>query len=91
MKGILIHLIKGYQLTFGLLFPRVCRFAPTCSNYSIEALQVHGVVKGSILIIWRILRCNPFCSGGIDPVPPKECTLMDRLGVRNYAGRVEDD
>ena len=47
-----------------------CRFTPTCSNYMIEALQVHGPVRGLGLGLWRILRCNPFTKGGYDPVPP---------------------
>lgn len=46
-----------------------CRFTPTCSAYAIEALQKHGLLKGSCLAVWRILRCNPYCKGGYDPVP----------------------
>lgn len=50
----------------------VCKYYPTCSSYAIEALEVHGAVKGSLLAIWRILRCNPFSKGGYDPVPAKK-------------------
>jgi putative membrane protein insertion efficiency factor len=71
MKGLIIKLIKLYQFTFGQLFPRVCRFAPTCSNYAIEAIEIHGVIRGGLLSVWRILRCNPFCPGGWDPVPTR--------------------
>ena len=71
MKNIIIFLIKGYQFTFGRLFPRVCRFSPSCSNYAIEALQIHGVFRGSILSVLRILKCSPFFPGGWDPVPAK--------------------
>ena len=46
-----------------------CIYTPTCSQYAIEALEKHGVIKGSLLTIWRILRCNPFAKGGYDPVP----------------------
>ena len=48
-----------------------CRFIPTCSTYAVEAIQTHGAVKGLILTVWRILRCNPLFRGGYDPVPPK--------------------
>lgn len=71
MKQLAIFLIKTYQLTLGQLYPRVCRFEPTCSHYAIEAIEQHGVLKGSLLTIWRILRCQPLCAGGFDPVPRK--------------------
>ena len=48
-----------------------CRFTPTCSNYAKEAILLHGALKGTIMGIWRIMRCNPFCEGGYDPVPQK--------------------
>lgn len=48
-----------------------CRFIPTCSAYAIEAIEIHGVGKGLLLSLWRILRCNPLCKGGYDPVPKK--------------------
>ena len=48
-----------------------CRFIPTCSTYAVEAIQTHGAVKGLILTVWRILRCNPLGGQGFDPVPPK--------------------
>ena len=49
-----------------------CKYYPTCSQYAIEAIRVHGVFKGFYLAFFRILRCNPFCKGGYDPVPPKK-------------------
>lgn len=49
-----------------------CRFTPTCSQYAIEAIEVHGAIKGSWLAFKRIMRCNPFFKGGFDPVPPKK-------------------
>jgi len=69
MKKIVIILIRGYQITFGNMSIRVCRFEPTCSNYAIEAINRFGIFKGSMLSIWRIFRCNPFSHGGWDPVP----------------------
>ena len=64
-----LMLIKGYQLTLGRILPRVCRFEPTCSSYTHQAIVRFGVVRGSLLSVWRIIRCNPFTPGGIDPVP----------------------
>ncbi|MFR5906663.1 MAG: membrane protein insertion efficiency factor YidD, partial [[Ruminococcus] torques] len=49
-----------------------CRFYPTCSSYALEAFEIHGFFKGLLLSVWRILRCNPFCKGGYDPVPEKK-------------------
>ncbi len=67
----LICCVRCYQHVFhGLLGYGACRFTPTCSNYMIEALRVHGPLKGLALGLWRILRCNPFSRGGDDPVPP---------------------
>ncbi|QTQ12969.1 membrane protein insertion efficiency factor YidD [Treponema parvum] len=62
-------LIRIYQVCISPLFPRCCRFYPTCSNYAMEAIKKHGSVKGIYLSFKRIIRCNPFCSGGYDPVP----------------------
>lgn len=73
IKKFLIFLIRTYQLTISPRFSHgSCRFTPTCSQYAIEAIEIHGIFKGSLLAFWRILRCNPFCKGGWDPVPPKK-------------------
>ncbi|HPS65413.1 MAG TPA: membrane protein insertion efficiency factor YidD [Ignavibacteria bacterium] len=69
MKYIFIFIIKIYQVLLSPLFPPSCRFYPTCSNYSIEAIKTCGAFKGVYLSIKRILRCNPFSEGGFDPVP----------------------
>ena len=72
MKKLLIKLIKFYQI-LPLHSHNHCRFYPTCSNYAIEAINIHGVIKGSLLSIKRILRCNPWNKKtGIDLVPKKE-------------------
>jgi len=71
MKHILIFLIKTYQ-KIPLPTHSYCKFIPTCSNYGIEAIDTYGSIKGTILTIKRILRCNPLSKGGYDPVPKKE-------------------
>lgn len=66
----LIACVRFYQQTLHSFFGYgSCRFTPTCSQYMIEAVQVYGPFKGLGLGLWRILRCNPFCRGGYDPVP----------------------
>ncbi len=73
IKRLFIFLIETYQLTLSPRFSHgSCRFTPTCSQYAIEAIETHGVFKGSALAAWRIIRCNPFSKGGYDPVPPKK-------------------
>ncbi|MBR4762157.1 MAG: membrane protein insertion efficiency factor YidD [Clostridia bacterium] len=69
---LLIGAVKLYRKAISPLKIPCCRFTPTCSQYAIEAIRVHGAFKGSMLAVWRILRCNPFCKGGYDPVPPKK-------------------
>lgn len=70
MKKILILFIKGYRQFISPLFPPSCRFQPTCSQYTLEAIEKFGALRGSWLGLKRILRCHPFHPGGYDPVPP---------------------
>ena len=69
MKRVLIFLIKLYQRYVSPLKRTKCPYIPTCSQYGLEAIEKYGALKGSLLAAWRILRCNPFSSGGYDPVP----------------------
>ncbi|MBR6812134.1 MAG: membrane protein insertion efficiency factor YidD [Oscillospiraceae bacterium] len=69
MKKIFIALIRFYQKQISPLTPPSCRFVPTCSAYALEAIEKYGALKGGYLAVRRILRCNPFCKGGYDPVP----------------------
>ncbi len=71
MSRVLVYVVRAYQLTIGMFLPKVCRFEPTCSTYAIEAFQEHGFLRGLALSFYRILRCNPFCHGGWDPVPKR--------------------
>ncbi len=72
MKTLLMKIIRFYQIAISPLKPPTCRFYPTCSHYGIEAIKVHGALKGSWLTIIRILKCHPFHPGGFDPVPEKK-------------------
>ena len=69
MKTLFLKLIRFYQKHISPLFPACCKYYPTCSQYAVEAITKYGAFKGSLLAIWRILRCNPFSKGGYDPVP----------------------
>lgn len=66
----LVALIRGYQTYVSPALPPSCRFYPSCSAYAVEALEVHGVIRGTGLTLWRLLKCAPWHPGGIDPVPP---------------------
>ncbi|MFQ5749431.1 MAG: membrane protein insertion efficiency factor YidD [Planctomycetota bacterium] len=72
MHTILILPLRFFRRWIRPLFGgQKCRFVPSCSAFAEEALQVHGSVKGTLLTVWRLLRCQPLCRGGFDPVPPK--------------------
>ena len=73
-SGFLLILLLGYKRIISPWLPRCCRFTPTCSAYAAEAIMVHGPCKGILLAAGRLLRCQPFCKGGYDPVPPRKRT-----------------
>jgi putative membrane protein insertion efficiency factor len=68
--------VRFYRRYLSPWKPAMCRFQPTCSQYAIEALELHGVVRGGYLTLWRLLRCQPFGRPGFDPVPPKGRALQ---------------
>jgi len=70
VRRLLVAVVDLYRRLLSPLLPPLCRFEPSCSKYAREALLRHGALKGTLLALWRILRCNPFCRGGHDPVPP---------------------
>ena len=67
----LIALLRGYKRYISPHLGHHCRFVPTCSEYAMQALATHGLLKGLLLTVWRLLRCQPFARFGYDPVPPK--------------------
>ncbi len=98
MRRLLCALIRGYQRFISRWLHAMvpgsgCRFYPTCSQYAIEAIQIHGVIRGGGLAAWRILRCHPWGGGGEDPVPPRRvCNrcdgeVDDPAGMGSTAGR----
>ena len=82
MKYVMIWLIRLYQKFISPLKPGCCRFTPTCSQYGLEAFRKRGFFIGLILTVYRILRCNPFCKGGYDPVPEKGLRNPKNAGAR---------
>lgn len=89
LKAILLRLIGFYRRRVSPLLPPACRFYPTCSTYALEAVERFGVFKGSILAVYRILRCNPYCKGGVDKVPPRQegepfFQILARVHRREY-------
>ncbi|MEY2781313.1 MAG: hypothetical protein RL307_1017 [Pseudomonadota bacterium] len=74
MKNVLIALVKAYRLLLSPWLGSACRFEPTCSIYALQALEQHGAWRGTRLAGWRVLRCNPWCQGGCDPVPEVRAT-----------------
>ena len=71
-SNFLLGVIKLYRYVISPFLGNRCRFHPSCSEYAVEAIQIHGPFKGFLLGIWRILRCAPWGKGGFDPVPKKE-------------------
>jgi putative membrane protein insertion efficiency factor len=70
IRGTLMRLVRLYQRVLSPFLGPSCRFVPSCSDYALEALQRKPLFEGLALIAWRLLRCQPLCKGGFDPVPP---------------------
>jgi putative membrane protein insertion efficiency factor len=76
VKALVIAPIRAYQRWISPAFPRRCKYHPTCSAYAVQAVETYGILRGTVLAAWRILRCNPFSHGGYDPVSAQ--TLFHR-------------
>lgn len=79
IRNLLMGLVKAYRLLLSPWLGSSCRFEPTCSLYSLAALQQHGAAAGSYLTFRRLLRCHPWCAGGHDPVPAESPRLFTGL------------
>jgi uncharacterized protein len=79
VKRVLIALVKGYRLLLSPWIGSACRFTPTCSAYSLQALEMHGAAAGTYLTVARLARCHPWCEGGIDEIPLEKPSLFSRL------------
>ena len=77
--------VRGYRLLLKPWLGNACRFEPSCSAYALEALERHGAVVGATLAAGRLLRCHPWCDGGLDPVPAAAPGLFTRLGLGETA------
>jgi uncharacterized protein len=94
LAGLMIGLVKVYQVTLSPLLGPRCRYWPSCSSYTVEAIQVHGPLRGALMAARRIARCHPGCEGGIDPVPggPSEALCREDPELDdNFRPRPSDD
>lgn len=86
--------VHAYRLLLKPWVGNACRFEPSCSAYALQALQRHGALGGTALAGWRILRCQPWCQGGCDPVPERfpnpAAGLFNRLGLRDSSAAAEN-
>ncbi len=79
IRALLVGLVKGYRLLLSPWLGSACRFTPSCSQYALDALERHGAAAGSYLTVARLVRCHPWCAGGLDPVPERRPALFSRL------------
>ena len=84
MRRLLVMMLRFYKRFISPFLPPACRFTPTCSEYAMEAVMVHGPFRGSTMAALRLLRCHPFHPGGHDPVPPRRLagSRTERQGDR---------
>ena len=78
-KNIAVYLLRGYKFAVSPLFGNSCRYRPTCSEYAMQAIELHGAIRGGLMGVGRVLRCHPFSASGHDPVPPKNSDAGLRL------------
>ncbi|HRV60425.1 MAG: membrane protein insertion efficiency factor YidD [Solirubrobacterales bacterium] len=90
MKRIVLAPVRAYRRWISPLLPRRCKYEPTCSVYAIEAVERFGVIRGTVLACWRILRCNPFSHGGFDPVRDEFTLKVGPMDPAVYHGEKEE-
>jgi putative membrane protein insertion efficiency factor len=89
-RVLLIALVHVYRATLSGVLGGQCRFYPSCSSYSLDAIRLHGAIKGTLLTVWRVARCGPFTDGGVDPVPPVEIRRAS-VGRGAYDGVIPEN
>ncbi len=89
MKRIVLFLVAAYQRWISPMFPRRCRYEPTCSAYATQSVQRFGLLRGSLMAAWRLIRCNPFSNGGFDPVPDRFKLRVKPIDPAVYHGEVK--
>ena len=82
-RNIAIAWMKLYRLVISPLYGQVCKYHPSCSRYALESYQLNGFIRGTLLTGWRVLRCNPWSSGGIDD-PPRSNSSMLKVSKRGF-------
>ncbi|MBQ8351258.1 MAG: membrane protein insertion efficiency factor YidD [Clostridia bacterium] len=90
MKHVCMFFIRLYRRYVSPIKPKCCRFTPTCSAYALEAYEKRGFFVGTALTVWRLLRCNPFCRPGHDPVPERK-RKVKRVPITNMKTGNEDN
>lgn len=92
VKWILVGAVRVYQTLISPALPRRCKYYPSCSQYAIDALTTYGVMRGSVLALWRLLRCNPLSYGGYDPVERQKVfkQALAAAEVRDSGTRAND-
>ena len=87
-KTAVLFLLRAYKSAVSPMFLPACRYVPTCSEYAMEAVDCHGAVHGSLMAIWRVLRCHPFAKGGLDPVVKRK-TVKPRSSTMQVQSATE--
>lgn len=88
-KDIAVQILRGYKWAISPMFPPACRYVPTCSEYAMEAIDRFGVLRGSMMALWRLLRCHPFVKGGYDPVQRASTIANGRRPIAPTRSRVQ--
>jgi uncharacterized protein len=91
-RALILGVVNGYRALVAPLLGDRCRFHPSCSAYAVDAVRTHGAVKGSLLSIWRLLRCSPLSAGGVEPVPARGMwrSFKDRGTTTQYDSVIQE-